>query len=72
MVLLGLTSLPRSWKHRFVTCLLRTYANAIKNVVFLRIDLWNFEGSFPVLSTVPYNETVYVDITVAMRRFLHV
>lgn len=34
-----------------------------KNVVFLRIDLWNFEGSFPVLSTVPYNETVYVDIT---------
>mgnify|MGYP000402845808 CR=1 FL=1 len=31
--------------------------------MFLRIDLWNFEGSFPVLSTVPYNETVYVDIT---------
>ena len=34
-----------------------------KNVVFLRIDLWDFEGSFPVLSTVPYNETVHVDIT---------
>ena len=34
-----------------------------KNVVFLRIDLWDFEGSFPVLSTVPYNETVYVDLT---------
>ena len=31
--------------------------------MFLRIDLWDFEGSFPVLSTVPYNETVYVDLT---------
>ena len=29
----------------------------------LRSVLWEFEGSFPVLSTVPYNETVYVDLT---------
>lgn len=33
------------------------------HVVFLRIDLWHFEGTFPVLSTVPYSETVIVDLS---------
>lgn len=34
-----------------------------KNIVFLRIDLWDDEGTVPVLSTVPYNETVVIDVT---------
>lgn len=32
-------------------------------VVFLRIDTWDDQGTYPVLSTVPYNETVVLDIT---------
>lgn len=34
-----------------------------KHVAFLRIDTWSDEGTYPVLSTVPYNETVVLDIT---------
>lgn len=34
-----------------------------KHVVFLRIDTWTDKGTYPVLSTVPYNETVVLDIT---------
>lgn len=34
-----------------------------KSIAFLRIDFWDYEGTFPVLSTVPYNETVIVDLT---------
>ncbi len=34
-----------------------------KRVAFLRIDTWTSKGTFPVLSTVPYNETVVLDIT---------
>ncbi|WP_055426517.1 lipid II:glycine glycyltransferase FemX [Bifidobacterium aesculapii] len=33
------------------------------DVVFLRLDTWYETGTFPVLSTVPYNETVVVDLT---------
>ena len=38
---------------------------ADRKVAFLRIDLWHMDepGAFPVLSTVPYNETVIVDLT---------
>lgn len=34
-----------------------------KHVAFLRIDTWTDKGTYPVLSTVPYNETVVLDIT---------
>lgn len=34
-----------------------------KHVAFLRIDMWSDERTFPVLSTVPYNETVVLDVT---------
>ncbi|PAU69291.1 methicillin resistance protein [Bifidobacterium italicum] len=34
-----------------------------KHVAFLRIDTWSDKGTYPVLSTVPYNETVVLDIT---------
>lgn len=34
-----------------------------KRVAFLRIDTCTSKGTFPVLSTVPYNETVVLDIT---------
>lgn len=34
-----------------------------KNVAFLRIDLNGTEGTFPVLSTVPYDQTVVIDVT---------
>lgn len=33
------------------------------NVVFLRIDLWFADGTVPVLSTVPYDQTVVIDVT---------
>ncbi|MUH58811.1 methicillin resistance protein [Bifidobacterium sp. GSD1FS] len=34
-----------------------------RHVAFLRIDTWFSNGTFPVLSTVPYNETVVLDVT---------
>lgn len=34
-----------------------------RHVVFLRIDTWSDRNTYPVLSTVPYNETVVLDIT---------
>lgn len=34
-----------------------------KEIVFLRIDTWSDAGTYPVLSTVPYNETVVLDLT---------
>ncbi|KAB5606701.1 lipid II:glycine glycyltransferase FemX [Bifidobacterium jacchi] len=32
-------------------------------IVFLRIDTWFADGSYPVLSTVPYDATVVIDVT---------
>ena len=32
-------------------------------VVFLRIDMWSAAGTVPVLSTVPYDQTVVIDVT---------
>ncbi|KAB8289117.1 peptidoglycan bridge formation protein FemAB [Bifidobacterium ramosum] len=32
-------------------------------VAFLRIDLWYADGTKPVLSTVPYDQTVVIDVT---------
>ncbi|OZG67411.1 lipid II:glycine glycyltransferase FemX [Bifidobacterium eulemuris] len=32
-------------------------------IAFLRIDLWYEAGTFPVLSTVPYDQTVVIDVT---------
>ncbi len=34
-----------------------------KSMAFLRIDTWFADGTFPVLSTVPYNQTVVIDVT---------
>ena len=34
-----------------------------KHIAFLRIDTWSDKGTYPVLSTVPYNETVILDVT---------
>lgn len=33
------------------------------HIVFMRIDVWYTDGTYPVLSTVPYNETVVLDLT---------
>lgn len=33
------------------------------NIAFLRLDLWHEAGTFPVLSTVPYDQTVVIDVT---------
>lgn len=33
-----------------------------RKVVFLRIDLWYTPGTYPVLSTVPYDQTVVIDL----------
>ena len=32
-------------------------------IIFLRLDLWHHEGTYPVLSTVPYDQTVVIDLT---------
>lgn len=50
-------------EHELVDALVRFVAKADGKVAFLRIDLWGEEGTFPVLSTVPYSETVIVDLT---------
>ncbi|WEV73540.1 GNAT family N-acetyltransferase [Bifidobacterium sp. ESL0798] len=34
-----------------------------KKIVFLRIDTWYTAGTTPVLSTIPYNQTVIIDVT---------
>ena len=34
-----------------------------RNVVFLRVDTWTAAGTKPVLSTVPYDLTVVIDVT---------
>ncbi|MEE1296479.1 MAG: GNAT family N-acetyltransferase [Bifidobacterium sp.] len=34
-----------------------------RKIVFMRIDTWDDQGTYPVLSTVPYNETVILDVT---------
>ncbi|RSX57262.1 lipid II:glycine glycyltransferase FemX [Bifidobacterium samirii] len=48
-----------------VDAILAFVRKADHKVAFLRIDLWHMDapGAFPVLSTVPYNETVVVDLT---------
>lgn len=43
--------------------LVEAVRKADSKVAFLRIDLWEAEGTFPVLSTVPYDQTVVVDLT---------
>lgn len=34
-----------------------------RNIVFIRMDLWYTPGTQPVLSTVPYDATVIIDVT---------
>lgn len=36
---------------------------ADKHVAFIRIDTWFEDGTVPVLSTVPYDQTVVIDVT---------
>lgn len=55
---------PSEAEEREVVAAIVAYARgADKNVAFLRLDTWYEAGTFPVLSTIPYNETVIVDLT---------
>ena len=40
-----------------------TVKKADKSIAFLRIDTWFADGTEKVLSTVPYDQTVVIDIT---------
>lgn len=46
-----------------INAIVNTVKKADKNIAFLRVDTWFDEGYDRVLSTVPYNETVVVDLT---------
>ncbi|MBW3078283.1 lipid II:glycine glycyltransferase FemX [Bifidobacterium simiiventris] len=46
-----------------IDALVQTVHAKDKKIVFLRIDAWFEAGTEPVLSTVPYDQTVIVDLT---------
>ena len=50
-------------EHEVVRALVAEVRRRDRRVVFLRIDLWDAEGTHPVLSTVPYDATVVIDVT---------
>lgn len=50
-------------ERELVTTLVDYVRAHAKGTVFLRLDLWFEEGTHPVLSTVPYNQTVVIDLT---------
>lgn len=49
-------------EREFVEALVAYVRKRDGKVAFLRIDLWEETGTFPVLSTVPYDETVVVSL----------
>lgn len=46
-----------------VDAIVDTVKKADKSIAFLRIDTWFADGTEKVLSTVPYDQTVVIDIT---------
>ena len=46
-----------------VDAIVDTVKKADKNIAFLRIDTWFADGTEKVLSTVPYDQTVVIDVT---------
>ena len=46
-----------------VDAIVDTVKKADKNIAFLRIDTWFADGTEKVLSTVPYDQTVIIDVT---------
>lgn len=50
-------------EHDFVSALVDYVRENDRTIAFLRIDLWFEEGTRPVLSTVPYDQTVVIDLT---------
>lgn len=46
-----------------IRALVREVAKRDKKVTFLRVDMWSNTATKPVLSTVPYDSTVVIDVT---------
>lgn len=46
-----------------VKAIAATVRKEAKNIAFLRLDTWFTAGTKPVLSTVPYDQTVVIDVT---------
>ena len=53
----------RAEEREVVDAIVDTVKKADKSIAFLRIDTWFADGTEKVLSTVPYDQTVVIDIT---------
>ena len=58
-----LTKPDEQLEQEVMRALVREIAKRDKKVAFLRIDTWSDAGTKPVLSTVPYDLTVVIDVT---------
>lgn len=52
-----------SEEHETIDALAQMVRRTDRHVAFIRIDTWSENGTVPVLSTVPYDQTVVLDVT---------
>ena len=59
----GLAKPTEAEEREVVDAIVDTVKKADKSIAFLRIDTWFADGTEKVLSTVPYDQTVVIDVT---------